>query len=421
MEKMIFFDFREINDKKVQNYDRILYKFEKKYAEKNNDLEYDKMILLGDKTGRLFYDNKDYQNNYCPIQFELPTKNEIYKKITIFGKEYIQGFNMEIWDLKYPIDIVLNNLNEINKFNYNGFFENDILNFHPSKIETRLINMNENLILSGRPGTGKTVIILIKVIMFYLRCLYDHSNIIRGKIDYEYINKKLISNIYKNNENNDDENIQSDEHLNKILPLKKNLNYTKYNNLKKFEENNDNEIRNKDNKINEDLESSNKINMEEEKLDSEGQTYKIIFTSLSQSLCTHVENFFIQGIKNSKIPLNIIPTNQKTYEKISSFAYQKKYPLFLNFRKLLFMIDGSLNYQFFDRPNNNQLKKRQEDCDIRYYPDCEYDVMVDLSILINKTGNIYFYRRKYLFNPLVMTEINEDTFYNNFNSQIKNN
>ena len=85
------------------------------------------------------------------------------------------------------------------------------------------------------------------------------------------------------------------------------------------------------------------------------------------------------------------------------------------------MIDGSLNFQFFDRPNKNKLRKRQDDCDIRFYPDCEYDVMVNLSFMTNRPGNIYFYRREYLEDPLVMTEINEDTFYNNFNSQIKSN
>ena len=415
MEKMIFFDFREINDKKVQNYDRILYKFEQKYAEKNNDLEYDKMILLGDKTGRLFYDNKDYQNNYCPIQFELPTKNEIYKKITIFGKEYIQGFNMEIWDLKYPIDSVLTSLNEINKFNYNGFFEKDILHFHPSKIETKLINMNDNFILSGRPGTGKTVIILIKIIMFYLRCLFDHSKIICGEVDYEYINNNLIPNTYSNDE---DEIVEEDDTIIDKIELNKGKNNITYNKNNLLKENNN---INEDENMEQNNNNNNETNSDVEALGSEGNTYKIIFTSLSQSLCAYVENYFIQGIKNSQIPLKIAPTSQKAYEKMSSFVDQKKYPLFLNFRKLIFTIDGSLNYHFFDRPNNNQLKKRQKDCDIRYYPDCEYDVMANLSLLTEKPGNIYFYRRKYLFDPLVMTEINEDTFYNHFNGLIASN
>ena len=86
---------------------------------------------------------------------------------------------------------------------------------------------------------------------------------------------------------------------------------------------------------------------------------------------------------------------------MSSFVYQQKYPLFINFRKLIFMIDGSLNFQFFDRPNKNKLRKRQDDCDIRFYPDCEYDVMVNLSFMTNRPGNIYFYRREYLEDPLV--------------------
>ena len=418
MEKLIFFDYREWNEPKMKNYDRIIYNFQQKYAQKNNDLEYDKMILLGDKKGRLFYNNKEEENCLCPFQFELPTKNEIYKKINIFGKEYLQGFNMEIWDLKYPIDNILNYLNEINKFNYNGFFEKDILHFHPSKIETKLINMNDNFILSGRPGTGKTVIILIKVIMFYLRCLFDHSNFIRGEVDYDYINNNLISNTYSDDE---DEIVEEDDNIIKKIEINKGKNNFNVNNNKLLKENKNkvknNEEKNEE-KIEENNDNHNKINLDGEKLGSEGNTYKIIFTSLSQSLCAYVENYFIEAIKNSQMPLNIVPTSQKTYEKMSSFANQKKYPLFLNFRKLIFMIDGSLNYHFFDRPNNNQLKKRQKDCDIRYYPDCEYDVMANLSILTERPGNIYFYRRKYLFDPLVMTEINEDTFHNYFDTQI---
>ena len=106
---------------------------------------------------------------------------------------------------------------------------------------------------------------------------------------------------------------------------------------------------------------------------------------------------------------------------MSSFVHQQKYPLFVNFRKLIFMIDGSLNFQFFDRPNKNKLRKRQDDCDIRFYHDCQYDVMVNLSFMVYRPGNIYFYRREYLQDPLVMTEINEDIFYNKFDTQIKDN
>ena len=401
--KIIFFDFGE--DLKInfpKNYEKIIYHFERNFGENNNDLEYDKMIFLGENKEKLFYYSEDNSKDYYyPYPYELPTKNEIYKKINIFGTEYIQGFNMKIWDLKYPIDIVLNNLYELNKFNYNGFFEKDVLDFHPSKIETNLINMNENFILSGRPGTGKTVIILIKVIMFYLRCLFDHSKIIEGEVDYNYINNNLISNIYLDKEKYSNEEKESENNLIN-MPIKSEKNI-KINSIEAKESNSD------------------ENNFEGKKLGSEGETYKIVFTSLSQSLCAYVESYFIRGIKNSQIPLNIVNTNQKIYEKMSSFAHHKKYPLFLNFRKLLFMIDGSLNYQFFDRPNNNQLKKRQDDCDIRYYPDCEYDVMADLSVLRKKPGNPYFYRRKYLSNPLVMTEINENSFYNEFDLIIKNN
>ena len=414
IEKIIFFDLScDLKTLVPDNYNGILYNFEQKFG-KNNDLEYDKMIFLGEKEKRLFYslgEGEDF-DYYLLFPFELATKNEVYKKVKIFGKEYIQGFDLKIWDLQYPIDNVLINLNGLNAFNYNEFFEKDVLNFHPSKIETKLINMNSNFILSGRPGTGKTVVILIKVIMNYLKCLFEHSKIIKGKIDFDYINKNLISNLYNNDDNEESEELKDNNNI-----LSNEINIIKNNNLKKIEDNND--ITNSEQEEENSL--KNNIIYEEEKIGSEGHTYKIIFTSLSQSLCEYVENYFIKGISNSQFPLNILPTNQKTYEKMSSFVSQKKYPLFLNFRKLIFMIDGSLNYQFFDRPNCNKLKKRQDDCDIRFYPDCEYDVMANYSILFNYPGNKYFYRRKDLFDPLVMKEINEDTFFNNFDSEIANN
>lgn len=183
--------------------------------------------------------------------------------------------------------------------------------------------------------------------MFYLKCLYAHSELIHGEIDYDYINNNLIINSNKIEESDEkDEIMQSKEKEkeNIIIKLPGNIIYN--NEHKECDEDS----------ISENTENS-RINLENEQLGSEGSTYKIIFTSLSQSLCAHVENFFAQAIKNSNIPINIIPTSQKVYQKMSSFVSQRKYPLFLNFRKLLFMIDGSLNYQFFDRPNNNQLKK----------------------------------------------------------------
>ena len=101
IEKIIFFSLgNQLNIKTPKNYEKILYNFEQNYAEKNNDLEYDKMIFLGEKKERLFYEVNEEKNYYILFPFELATKNEIYKEIKIFGRKYNQGFNMKIWDLQ---------------------------------------------------------------------------------------------------------------------------------------------------------------------------------------------------------------------------------------------------------------------------------------------------------------------------------
>ena len=420
IQKIYFFDVWKETNAPDKNISKILNDFEQNFIPDNNDLEYDKMITFGEMKNRIFYvsdENFDNKEFYYTFPFELATKNEIFKIVKLFDKVYLQGFDPSIWDLKYPINNVLNQIDEIENFNYDSIFEKDVLEFHPSKAETKLINLNENFILSGRPGTGKTVVILIKVIIIFLQCLYEHSNIIKDKIDYDFINEVLLNKLL----NSELEKLKNEEEENEENVINNKINNNNISNVIKNQilESQIKEV-NENNENNENENTENTII--KEGLGSEGGTYKIIFTSLSQSLCAFAENSFIRGLKNiPNISEEIYPMNQKIYEKMSSFVSQNKYPLFLNFRKLIFMIDGSLNFQFFDRPNRNKLKKRQDDCDIRYYPDCQYDVMVDLSFMVYRPGNIYFYRREYLNSPLVMTEINEDTFYNNFNTQVKGN
>ena len=432
IQKLIFLDICKEKDSPEKKISKSISEFERTYFSKNNDLEFDKMIYLGEMKGKIFYDKKDPDNPnkvkeyYYTFPYELKKKNDIFKIIKIFDKEYLQGFDPSIWELKFPINNVLNIINGLDKFNYNAFFDKDVLDFHPSKMETKLINMNNNFILSGRPGTGKTVVILIKIIMNFLRCAYEHSNIMKGKIDFNFINEIILRKIFNNEgyEINNYEDESEEKHIDKTNIGNNNniINNIIPTQLKENIENDDNsqeegEIDDYSNNSENTITSTT-----EDGLSSEGGIYKIIFTSLSQSLCAFAENSFIRGLKrSSNINCEIYPTSQKNYEKMSSFVHQQKYPLFLNFRKLIFMIDGSLNFQFFDRPNKNKLRKRQDDCDIRFYPDCQYDVMVDLSFMVYPPPNIYFYRREYLEDPLVMTEINEDTFYNNFNTQIQSN
>ena len=85
------------------------------------------MIYLGEMKEKIFYevrDMDDYNSNkeyYRTFPFEIRTKNEIFKKINLFDKEYLQGFEPSIWELKFPINSVLQKISEIDKFNYNAF------------------------------------------------------------------------------------------------------------------------------------------------------------------------------------------------------------------------------------------------------------------------------------------------------------
>ena len=146
--------------------------------------------------------------------------------------------------------------------------------------------------------------------------------------------------------------------------------------------------------------------------------FKIIVTSLSQSLCLKAEELFSRAIRNLNY-LKYEPTPLEYILKLNSFSDLKKFPSFINFRKLIFMLDGSLNFKFFDRPTNNELKKEEIDCDIRFYPSCKYDCNYPINTSSIGYQNL-FYRSQYGFS-MKCTEINEDNFYQEFNEQIQNN
>jgi hypothetical protein len=153
--------------------------------------------------------------------------------------------------------------------------------------------MNDNFILSGRPGTGKTVVILIKIIIIFLRCLYEHSNIIKGKIDYDFINNVLLSKLFNSNY----EKLKNEEEENEENIIDNNIiNNNKFKNIPNIIKNQLNEV-NTNSENNEENSENTIKTINEEGLGSEGGTYKIIFTSLSQSLCAFAENSFIRGLK----------------------------------------------------------------------------------------------------------------------------
>lgn len=221
---------------------------------------------------------------------------------------------------------VLNIIREKETLDYDLLFNNDIINFIPSKTEKKLINQNSNFILSGMPGTGKTFIILIKTVLTYLNCWKVHSYQELRTIDWEYLRNKYL------------------------LPNKQNY----------FENNN----------------------------------YRIVVTSLSHILCLKAEELFSQCMRNLDYNNEYKPTTLSEFEKMNNFQNIRKYPLFVNFRKIIFLIDGSLNFQFFDRPAKNKLNKRDNDCDIKYIPNLIYDI--NYKVCLDDIGVLnYFYKSKY--------------------------
>ena len=87
------------------------------------------------------------------------------KQIKLFDKKIVQKVDFSIWKLDSICENVLIKINSLKDLRYDEIFIDNFLDFIPSKKEKELINNNKNFILAGRPGTGKTFIILIKTIL----------------------------------------------------------------------------------------------------------------------------------------------------------------------------------------------------------------------------------------------------------------
>ena len=300
-----YLEFLEISD--IKNDIKIAlnnFNIQNKYM--NSDLEFDKQCFLDVNVffSKIVHSNDGDIKRY-PNEEEIINKSDKIKKIKYLDKETEDKGFVDIEQLipkSFVFENVLNLLRKKDILNYDLFFEKKIINFIPSKTEKNLINKNANFILSGRPGTGKTFIILIKTVLTYLNCWAEHSKIENNLIDWDYIRNKYLS-------------------------------------KKREVSTNDN--------------------------------YKIIVTSLSQVLCLKAEELFSQCMRSLEYNKEYIPSSLSSIESLQSFLNIKKYPMFINFRKIIFLIDGSLNFQFFDRPTNNRMNKRDNQCDIKYIPDLE--------------------------------------------------
>ena len=190
-----FLEFLNISEAKNDLKSSAL-EFRNQHQYSNSELEYDKQCLLD---SNIFF-NKIVKNNNgkiirYPNEFEIINKSDKVKSIQMMDKKLEDKGFIDIDKLIPKSTIITNVLNIIrNKeiLDYDLLFDNHIINFTPSKTEKKLINKNTNFILSGRPGTGKTFIILIKTVLTYLNCWKEHSLQEIGTIDWEFLRNKYL-------------------------------------------------------------------------------------------------------------------------------------------------------------------------------------------------------------------------------------
>ena len=219
-----------------------------------------------------------------------------------------------------------------------------------SQQEKKYVKNSDTFILSGRPGTGKTTVILFKLFSIYFNYRIKKNQRIS---DYQNRNSDIIN-----------------------------------------------------------LNDSNKST----------ESLRVVFTSLSQTLCEKQQNIFEETMvrKTKEIEEEYSPISSQRLKLVSSFRNLSEYPIFANFRKLMFMIDGSLTFQFFSR-HNLSIYEGDHDTEYFYSKDYIYDVN-EYSFYGNNKHINFFYRSPYFSNVVELKEANENTFisfYKSFLSQRK--
>ena len=278
-----------------------------------------------------------------------PLKNVSMSNNKIFSKQYIN--RREILVYNDADDFKDNELNEsiINQIEDDQYenliisaIEGEFWNYKLSQQEKNYVKNSDTFILSGRPGTGKTTVILFKLFSIY----FNYKLKINQRInDYENKNKINYNNIINGN----------------IKPT---------------------------------------------------DSLRVVFTSLSQTLCEKQQSILEETMirKIDDIQKEYSPISHGRLKLISSFRNLSDYPIFANFRKIMFMIDGSLTFQFFSRHNLNNYEG-DHDTEYFYSKDNIYEVN-KYSIDKNYKYINFFYRSPYFSHVELLQEANESTFIN---------
>ena len=111
------------------------------------------------------------------------------------------------------------------------------------------------------------------------------------------------------------------------------------------------------------------------------------------------------------------PISNNKLKAISSFRNLYDYPIFENFRKIMFMIDGSLTFQFFSR-HNLSIYEGNHDTEYFYSKDYVYDVN-NYSFKNDFKYINFFYRSPYFINVAQLKEANESTFHEFYKNFLK--
>ena len=143
--------------------------------------------------------------------------------------------------------------------------------------------------------------------------------------------------------------------------------------------------------------------------------FKSVFISYSQDLCERAQSLLEFMLRKTAIinEIKYYPISKQKLHEIRSFEDVKSFPLFVNFRKLLFLIDSSMTFQFFKRDNFYKMPLPTHECEYTFQPNLKY-------ICNNYQYVIYYSVERIEYSGTCeLEEVNENEFYKFYTSLTK--
>ena len=145
--------------------------------------------------------------------------------------------------------------------------------------------------------------------------------------------------------------------------------------------------------------------------------FKSVFISYSQDLCERAQSLFEFMLRKTEIinEIKYYPISKLKLHEIRSFDDVKSFPLFVNFRKLLFLIDSSMTFQFFKRDNFYKMPLPTNECEYTFQSNLKY-----ICNIYNFVGYYYYSVERIEYaGTCELEEVNENEFYKFYTSLIK--